>query len=108
MFFVCVVGKEPDITPLNLGGPIHQCCFCGASIWFEERLKKPMRDNIPLFSLCCTEGKVRLPLFKETPSVMNRLIDYNGGRPSRCFRDNIRVYNSMFNLHHLVHESTRL
>lgn len=65
-------------------------------MWFEERLKRATRNNVLRFSLCCIEGKVRLPAFRCTPILLDRLIDYKGGRVSRCFRDNIRIYNSMF------------
>lgn len=71
-------GGNPAITPLNLGGPVHQCLCCGAKMWYEERLKKPMRNNVLLFSLCCIEGKIRLPLFKHTPIVLDHLLDYKG------------------------------
>ncbi|XVF82525.1 hypothetical protein PTKIN_Ptkin16aG0056400 [Pterospermum kingtungense] len=29
---------ESEDLMLNLGGPIHKCTFCGAQMWFEERL----------------------------------------------------------------------
>ncbi|XVF80283.1 hypothetical protein PTKIN_Ptkin15bG0058200 [Pterospermum kingtungense] len=41
-------------------------------------------------------GKVWLPLYKETPVPLNTLLDYNGGVKAKSFRDNIRMYNSMF------------
>lgn len=84
------------VVPLNLGGPIYVCSFCNAQMWFEERLKKPMRDGVPRFVLCCIEGKVQLPALKKTSTFFDRLMDYKGGRPSKSFRDNIRIYNSMF------------
>lgn len=65
-------------------------------MWFEERLKKPGKSNVIRFILCCIEGIVRLPPFRETPVFLDELMDYKGGKRSRRFRDNIRVYNAMF------------
>ncbi|XVF86248.1 hypothetical protein PTKIN_Ptkin18bG0025300 [Pterospermum kingtungense] len=81
---------------LNLGGPIRKCSFCGAQMWFEERLVRPSTLSNLSFSLCCLEGKVWLPLYKEIPVPLNSLLDYNGRVKAKSFRDNIRMYNSMF------------
>ncbi|XVF61300.1 hypothetical protein PTKIN_Ptkin08bG0119300 [Pterospermum kingtungense] len=87
---------ESEDLMLNLGGPIHKCTFCGAQMWFEERLVRTSTSSNLRFSLCCLEGKVWLPLYKETPVPLNSLLDYNGGVKAKSFRDNIRMYNSMF------------
>ncbi|XVF50465.1 hypothetical protein PTKIN_Ptkin04bG0103400 [Pterospermum kingtungense] len=87
---------ESEDLMLNLGGPIHKCTFCGAQMWFEERLVRTSTSSNLRFSLCCLEGKVWLPLYKETPVPLNSLLDYNGGVKAKYFRDNIRMYNSMF------------
>ncbi|XVF70625.1 hypothetical protein PTKIN_Ptkin11bG0178000 [Pterospermum kingtungense] len=85
-----------NVVPLDLGGPIYACSFCGAQMWYEERLAKSREGTNPRFSLCCIEGKVSLPSFKQTPSPLAELMDYRGGKKARLFRDNIRFYNSMF------------
>ncbi|XVF66124.1 hypothetical protein PTKIN_Ptkin10aG0009600 [Pterospermum kingtungense] len=87
---------ESEDLMLNLGGPIHKCTFCGAQMWFEERLVRTSTSSNLRFFLCCLEGKVWLPLYKETPVPLNALLDYNGGVKAKSFRDNIRMYNSMF------------
>ncbi|XVF49856.1 hypothetical protein PTKIN_Ptkin04bG0049700 [Pterospermum kingtungense] len=87
---------ESEDLMLNLGGPIHKCTFCGAQMWFEERLVRTSTSSNLRFSLCCLEEKVWLPLYKETPVPLNSLLDYNGGVKAKSFRDNIRMYNSMF------------
>ncbi|XVF67234.1 hypothetical protein PTKIN_Ptkin10aG0104100 [Pterospermum kingtungense] len=87
---------ESEDLMLNLGGPIHKCTFCGAQMWFEERLVRTSTSSNLRFSLCCLEGKVWLPLYKETPVPLNSLLDYNRGVKAKSFRDNIRMYNSMF------------
>ncbi|XVF50502.1 hypothetical protein PTKIN_Ptkin04bG0106100 [Pterospermum kingtungense] len=82
---------ESEDLMLNLGGPIHKCTFCGAQMWFEERLVRTSTSSNLRFSLCCLEGKVWLPLYKETPVPLNSLLDYNGGVKAKSFRDNIRM-----------------
>ncbi|XP_017985317.1 PREDICTED: uncharacterized protein LOC18588470 [Theobroma cacao] len=82
--------------PLNLGGPRYVCCFCGAQMWYEERKNKSRNERNPRFTMCCMEGKVSLPPFKQTPSLLATLLNYKGGRTAYKFRHNIRVYNSMF------------
>ncbi|XVF80466.1 hypothetical protein PTKIN_Ptkin15bG0076200 [Pterospermum kingtungense] len=58
---------ESEDLMLNLGGPIHKCTFCGAQMWFEEKLVRTSTSSNLRFSLCCLEGKVWLALYKETP-----------------------------------------
>ncbi|EOY04504.1 Uncharacterized protein TCM_019749 [Theobroma cacao] len=82
--------------PLNLGGPRYVCCFYGAQMWYEERKNKSRNERNPRFTMCCMEGKVSLPPFKQTPSLLATLLNYKGGRTAYKFRHNIRVYNSMF------------
>ncbi|OMP12779.1 hypothetical protein COLO4_02771 [Corchorus olitorius] len=50
----------------------------------------------PVFTLCCQQGMVSLPPRQATPLFLDGLLDPRGGPLSRSFRDNIRVYNSLF------------
>ncbi|PIA60821.1 hypothetical protein AQUCO_00300390v1 [Aquilegia coerulea] len=84
--------------PLNLGGPSRVCKKCKAIVWFEERNRKHKRLNDPGFSICCLDGKVKLPLLQQPPRYLQRLMDFKGGTLSAKFRENIRRYNSMFAL----------
>ena len=52
----------------------------------------------PDFLFAVFEGKVLLPSFKAIQSFLNELMDYKIERTVRKFRDNIRVYNSMFQM----------
>ncbi|KAL6509985.1 hypothetical protein OROHE_020602 [Orobanche hederae] len=79
----------------NLGPPSYQFRSYHANMWYEERNDKSKRAVNPTFSFCCQEGKVLLSRFSEAPPPLNRLLDYNDPTTSR-FRDQIRVYNSMF------------
>ncbi|GKB53725.1 hypothetical protein Tco_0904478 [Tanacetum coccineum] len=61
----------------------------------KEINNKGNKDKVLTFSLCCQQGKVLLPRFKDTPEPLKRLLDYT--QPSTStFRDLIRVYNGMF------------
>nr|GEW64333.1 hypothetical protein [Tanacetum cinerariifolium] len=64
-------------------------------MWYEEIEEMSKTDVNPPFSLCCQGGKVLLPTFNDTPPPLNSLLDYNHPATSK-FRDQIRVYNSMF------------
>ena len=41
------------------------------------------------------EGKVKLPLFKKPPTILDELLDNAGGERSKKFKTQIRSYNAM-------------
>ncbi|GJW83044.1 hypothetical protein Tco_0156189 [Tanacetum coccineum] len=84
-----------EVSYHSLGAPSYQCPNCNAKMWYEERNNKANKDQNLTFSLCCQQGKVLLPQFKDTPKPLNMLLDYNQPATS-TFRDLIRVYNGMF------------
>ncbi|KAF8105842.1 hypothetical protein N665_0153s0003 [Sinapis alba] len=49
----------------------------------------------PKFSMCCGHGQVQLPLLKESPQLLKRLLTEDD-EISRYFRENIRVINMVF------------
>ncbi|MCH79313.1 ATP-dependent DNA helicase PIF1 [Trifolium medium] len=80
---------------INFGLPEFTCKNCFAELWFEERAEKSRNGKDIAFSICCQKGKVDIPLIKRPPKLLLDLI--NGRDPkSKNFRDNYRVYNSMF------------
>ena len=79
----------------TLGAATYQCPHCRANMWYEERSNKAKRSANPTFSICCQDGKVRLPKFHDAPPPLNKLLDYTNPA-TIMFRDKIRVYNSMF------------
>ncbi|GJX92956.1 hypothetical protein Tco_0347542 [Tanacetum coccineum] len=83
------------VTYHNHGPPSYQCRNCNAQMWYKERNNKGYRAVNPTFSLCCQEGKLLLPKFKETPLLLDTLHDFKDPGTSK-FRDQIRVYNGMF------------
>ena len=86
-----------EVAYHNLGPPSTKCRNCAAYMWREERSKKATRVATQSFSfsMCCQDGKVRLSKFKEPPPPLDRLLNFNDPDTSK-FRDQIRVYNSMF------------
>ena len=80
----------------DFGRPDQECIHCGAILWYEERTIKSRMVPDPKFSLCCSEGRVKLPRLKELPPYLDGLLDCNGGRRSKKFRKNIHAINSMF------------
>ncbi|KAH9811565.1 hypothetical protein DFH28DRAFT_877453, partial [Melampsora americana] len=47
--------------PYRLGPQTHQCQFCGALRWGEERTKANIRRGEETYSNCCQQGSVMLP-----------------------------------------------
>uniref|UniRef100_A0A7N2MG30 ATP-dependent DNA helicase n=1 Tax=Quercus lobata TaxID=97700 RepID=A0A7N2MG30_QUELO len=84
--------------PWNFGLPSYVCVHCGSILWYEERIVKSKRPKNPKFSLYCMEGKVKLPLLKKAPSLIDELLDPLSSQRSKIFRTLIRSYNAMFSL----------
>ncbi|XP_056862974.1 uncharacterized protein LOC108853762 [Raphanus sativus] len=80
---------------LDEGDPDYSCCHCGAIMWYGERLNKRRNAKNPIFSLCCMQGQVKLPLLKEPPTVLKNLLQGDDPR-SRHFQKHIRPYNMVF------------
>lgn len=78
------------------GDPVYSCNACGALMWYAETLRGSTHGKNGSFSLCCTRGKIVLPVFpKEPPSLLWNL--YTNNHPkSKHFMENIRRYNTMF------------
>lgn len=64
-------------------------------MWSDERLSKTKGSNRPKFSLCCMEGKVKLPLLPMPPPILADLHNKRNER-SKYFLNNIRAFNGMF------------
>ncbi|CAF2051232.1 unnamed protein product [Brassica napus] len=80
---------------LDEGDPDYKCSHCGAIMWYGERLNKRRNAKNPVFSLCCMQGQVQLPLLKEPPTVLKKLLEGDDPR-SRHFQKHIRPYNMVF------------
>ncbi|GJY65728.1 hypothetical protein Tco_0467966 [Tanacetum coccineum] len=74
--------------------PSYQCSKYDATMWYAERTDKAKRVAHQTLSMCCLEGKLRLPQFNYTPPPLKRLLDYTDPITSK-FRELIWVYKSM-------------
>ena len=83
---------------LDEGDPIHLCKYCGALMWYAERIKKDdkKRNANTAFAMCCLKGKVVLPICKPPPPALLKLFTNKHTSQSRNFLENIRQYNNMF------------
>ncbi|KAL6550068.1 hypothetical protein OROMI_020556 [Orobanche minor] len=89
-----IARRNSGILAIDMGDPTYACGFCGALMWFDERLKKSSLSS-PEFGLCCSRGKIQLPLLKQPPRLLRDLLQ-NRHIKSRNYIDNIRAYNMMY------------
>ncbi|KAK7323502.1 hypothetical protein VNO77_26978 [Canavalia gladiata] len=91
--------EDPD-TPIvgywDIGDQRHQCQYCGALMWYPERLNKRYNTPNPKFGICCGQGKVNLSNLKNPPPGILLNLLYNNDHRSRHFIQNIRSFNMMF------------
>jgi hypothetical protein len=64
-------------------------------MWYDERVNKSQDTPNPLFSMCCSQGRVEIAHLKPLPQPLYDLYHKND-RKSRFFLENIRSFNSMF------------
>ena len=71
---------------------LYICRSCGALHWMSEQLVNSSNRN-PLFGMCCTSGKIKLPKLDDPPGEILNLLsgqDYI----AKKFRENIQKYNN--------------
>jgi len=64
-------------------------------MWYDERVYKRRRSAHPKFSICCTHGKIQLPISPTPPQLLIDLL-YGNDEISKNFKENIRPYDTMF------------
>nr|XP_025648288.1 uncharacterized protein LOC112743284 [Arachis hypogaea] len=79
----------------HMGDTSHECEYCHALFWYDERIQKHYNTNDPKYTLCCRGGQVEIPHLQEAPKMLYDLLFGNDTR-SKHFQNNIRTYNSMF------------
>lgn len=93
--------NSPPMTPAtrrnvrhDLGPCAHPCSFCGALHWIDERTSNSSKAN-PRFTVCCSNGAVRLPPIGVVPSsdVLEILLTVDNP-VGHHFRTNITRYNN--------------
>ncbi|CAN7125660.1 unnamed protein product, partial [Brassica rapa subsp. narinosa] len=80
---------------IDEGDATYTCTYCGAIMWFGERLNRRLKTKNPQFSLCCMKGQVQLPLLKQPPEVLKNLLN-GDDKLSKHFQRNTRAYNMVF------------
>jgi len=71
----------------RIGLPLA-CPHCNARVWIQERIKSSSKAK-PRWSLCCSDGQVKIPELRPEPHIL-RLLTSNAR-----FRQDIRKYNSV-------------
>lgn len=79
----------------NIGLPTYGCNYCGAIMWFEEKIQKSYKSKSPMFTMCCGRGRVHIPPYEDPPSLLYNLFHRQDTR-SHQFLERIRSFNSMF------------
>ncbi|CAF1935484.1 unnamed protein product [Brassica napus] len=80
---------------IDEGDATFTCTYCGAIMWFGERLNRRLKTRNPKFALCCMQGQVQLPLLKQPPEVLQILLN-GDDKLSKHFQRNTRAYNMVF------------
>ena len=85
--------------PFNPNWPVHslgkmdvECKSCKALHWMDERLVKSSKTN-PVFGMCCTSGKIKLPKLEDPPVEILNLLQ-GQDHIAKQFREHIRQYNN--------------
>ncbi|KAG2216561.1 hypothetical protein INT45_013570 [Circinella minor] len=73
------------------------CPFCNARMRIDERVKSSSVLN-PRFGICCTQGKIRLPLPRAPPTPLRELLTNHdeSNENASDFHTHIRAYNTLF------------
>ena len=80
------LAKYAEDTQITVGDMNVICVYCNA---------KKYKNEAP--GLCCSNGKVELPLIEDAPEPLKSLL-YSNSLQSKIFLNNIRNYNSAFQM----------
>ncbi|KAF8084359.1 hypothetical protein N665_0721s0016 [Sinapis alba] len=64
-------------------------------MWYGERINKCKNSCNPSFTLCCGQDQVQLPILKDQPTALKRLMEEDDAQ-SKHFQRNMRPYNMVF------------
>ena len=78
---------ESTVDYHDAGTMNFKCLKCEALMFKGEQSKKAK------FTLCCSDGAVRIPPVKEPPQILKQLLTGNTNR-DKDFRQSVRAYNS--------------
>ena len=68
---------------IHIGDLMMQCEHCHAYMWCKERMCKHRDTTTPRYHLCYGDGKVELPLLKESPVVLHHLLFDNNSKDGK-------------------------
>ncbi|CAN6832529.1 unnamed protein product [Brassica oleracea] len=98
--FACSVCKRKDRTEglqasrqkkkKSKANDLQECPYCRALVWEQEKKGSRGSNRTPLFSICCQQGRVKLPPEPHPPHSLASLRS-----SSAHFQHNIRTYNSI-------------
>ena len=72
-----------------------KCKHCDALLWIEEKLSNSSKSN-PKFSMCCSQGAIKIPLLPEPPKELKKLFDDIHSKIGKYFHEHIRSLNMAF------------
>ena len=89
------VFDEKMVSYENVGSMAYNCHECGALMFKGEKTGGSLSTDNPTakFSLCCSNGQIKLPPIKEPPPQLKCFLTGKTKR-DRDFRSNIRAYNA--------------
>lgn len=93
---MCLTASYPGRS--YYGPPTHECPYCGAVFWFQERVKSlsAVSKRKIVYNICCKSGKIQVPRFEQPPEPLAALIKSDGDARSKRFLRQIGSYNSSF------------
>ncbi|XP_010480868.1 PREDICTED: uncharacterized protein LOC104759661 [Camelina sativa] len=87
--------KTTKIDYLDHGDPTYTCKFCGALMWYDERINKRRNQKNPIFTLCCGQGSVKIPFLAESPDLIKKLLSCDDPL-SKNYEKHQHIYNMVF------------
>ena len=81
---------------IDEGNPEFLCKYCGALLWYNERIELYKESDKIEFAICCLKRKIKFPYFREPRSSVASLFFDKNNSNSKHFLDNNRAFNNMF------------
>lgn len=76
-----LLARFPSEIPFNVGSRDRACVHCGALRWGLERTVAHQRKDSEIYSNCCQQGDVTLPMAEfEGPLVPEEMLDLFTGK----------------------------
>ncbi|XP_072087015.1 uncharacterized protein [Arachis hypogaea] len=66
---------------LDVGDPNYKCSICGACFWLSERVERDSTVNRPVFTVCCSKGKIHMFAFTSLGGKVLDSVNDGSGPP---------------------------